>query len=164
MAENNIEIGVISCCGEDCLGGTISRLAVRKMIDEIRPEETVTICLPLYLAGGEEERSFAEDYPTIAVDGCSKCCAKRATEKYSGKVTASLDLADIIGKEAAEAGPLSTRELTDEHREMVKKVARQVRITFDEVYNDYLKNVVAKGDGKPGQKPADGCGCGCGSK
>ena len=86
---------------------------LRKMIDEIRPEETVTICLLLYLAGGEEERSFTEDYPTIAVDGCSKCCAKRATEKYSGKVTASLDLSDIIGKDVAEAGPLSTRELTE---------------------------------------------------
>ena len=106
MAENNIEIGVVSCCGEDCLGGTISRLAVRKMIDEIRPEETVTICLPLYLAGGEEERGFANDYPTIAVDGCSKCCGKRATEKYSGKVSASLDLSEIIGKEAAESGPV----------------------------------------------------------
>lgn len=161
MAENDIKIGVVSCSGEDCLGGTISRLATRKMLDEIRPNETVTICLPLYLAGGEEERGFAESYPTISVDGCAKCCAKRATEKYSGKVSAAMDVSDIIGKEIAEAGPLSTRDLTDEHREMVKKVAKEVRIKFDEVLNDYLKNVVAKGLDKSGRKPAGGCGCGC---
>lgn len=162
MSENGVNIGVVSCSGEDCLGGTISRLATRKMLDEIRPDETVTICLPLYLAGGEEERGFAEEYPTIAVDGCSKCCAKRVTEKYSGKVSAAIDLSDIIGKETAEAQALSTRDLTDEHREMVKKVAKEVRIKFDEVLNDYLKNVVAKGLDKSGRKPAGGCGCGCG--
>jgi uncharacterized metal-binding protein len=161
MADNNVSIGVVSCSGEDCLGGTISRLAVRKMMDEIRPDETVTICLPLYLAGGEEERSFAKDYPTIAVDGCSKCCAKRATEKYSGSVSAALDISEIIGKEKAEEGPLSTRDLTDEHKEMVNKVAREVRIKFDDMFNDYLKNIVAKGLDKSGKSPSGGCGCGC---
>jgi len=116
MSVNNVKIGVVSCSGEDCLGGTISRLATRKMLDEIRPDETVTICLPLFLAGGVEERGFAEKFPTISVDGCSKACAKRATEKYSGKVSVAIDLSDIIGKEVAATGALSTRKLTDEHR------------------------------------------------
>ncbi len=142
METSNISIGVVSCSGEDCLGGTISRLAVRKMMDEIRPEETVTICLPLYLAGGEEERSFAKDYPTIAVDGCSKCCAKKATEKYSGKVSAALDISKIIGQEQAEKGPLSTRKLTDEHRNMVDAVTKEIIIKFDEVIN--MNNAVGK--------------------
>lgn len=161
MSDDELKIGVVSCSGEDCLGGTISRLATRKMLDEVRPDGTVTICLPLYLAGGEEERGFAEEYPTISVDGCSKLCAKRATEKYSGKVSAAIDVSDIIGKEAAEAGALSTRELADEHREMVEKTTKEIRIKFDEVFNDYLKNVVAKGLDKAGRKPAGGCGCGC---
>ncbi len=159
MADKKISIGVVSCSGEDCLGGTISRLAVRKMMDEIRPDETVTICLPLYLAGGEEERSFAKDYPTIVVDGCSKCCAKRATEKYSGSVSAALDVSDIIGNEKAGEGPLSTRDLTDEHRGMVGKVANEVRKNFEEVYNGYLKNAVVKGLDQSGRTPSGGCGC-----
>lgn len=157
---DELKIGVVSCSGEDCLGGTISRLATRKMLDEIRPKETVTICLPLFLAGGEEERGFAEAYPTIAVDGCDKCCAKRATEKYSGKVSDALIVSDIIGKDIAEGEVLSIRNLTDEHREMVNKVSKEIRIKFDEVFNDCLKNpdkynlkkiVTAKG----------GCACGC---
>lgn len=156
METNSISIGVVSCSGEDCLGGTISRLAVRKMMDEIRPEETVTICLPLYLAGGEEERNFAEDYPTIAVDGCSKCCAKRATEKYSGKVSAALDVSKIIGQEQAVMGPLSTRRLTDEHRSMVDAVVKEIGIQFDEVMNYYLKKAAVKTRGE-----SSGCGCGC---
>lgn len=156
MAENELKIGIVSCSGEDCLGGTISRLATRKMLEK-RPDGSVTICLPLYLAGGEEERSFAEDYPTIAVDGCSKCCAKRATEKYSGKVTAAIDVSEIIGKETAESGALSTKRLNDSHREMIDKVAANIEAKI----NNILKEAPVNGQAS-GEKSDSGCGCGCG--
>lgn len=150
----NMTIGIVSCSGEDCLGGTISRLATRKILEE-QEDNAVTICLPLYLAGGEEERSFAKDYPTIAVDGCSKCCAKRATEKYSGKVSDTIDLSDIIGKEMAESGALSTKELNSIHREMVDKAADEIKIRIDKILKTDIRN---KSDDK---KSNGGCGCGC---
>ncbi|WP_342455600.1 hypothetical protein [Caloramator sp. Dgby_cultured_2] len=50
------KVGIVSCSGEECLGGTISRLATRKVLEKLRMGETVTICLPLFIAGGEEER------------------------------------------------------------------------------------------------------------
>jgi uncharacterized metal-binding protein len=65
-------------------------------------DKTVTICLPLFLAGGEEEHGFADERPVISVDGCSKYCAKRATEKYSEKISANLNVADIIDQKKAE--------------------------------------------------------------
>ncbi len=154
MAENELTVGIVSCSGEDCFGGTISRLATRKVLEE-RADGAVTICLPLYLAGGEEERSFAEEYPTIAVDGCSKCCAKRATEKYSGKVNAAIDLSEIIGRETAESGALSTRELNDDHKIMIDKVADEIRAIIEEI-------IKTDSDNRPEGKKSDG-GCGCGS-
>ena len=135
MAEE-CKIGVVSCSGEDCLGGTISRLATRKMLDEVRPDQTVTICLPLFIAGGQEERTFAKEFPTITVDGCSKGCAKRATEKYSGKVNSVVFVNEIIGKEAAESSSLSTRDLKPEHHVMVEKVVAVVTQQFDAILND----------------------------
>ena len=162
MSINMVKIGVVSCSGEDCLGGTISRLATRKMLDEVRPDATVTICLPLFLAGGVEERGFAEKFPTISVDGCSKACAKRATEKYSGKVSAAIDVTDYIGKEVAEAAALSTRNLTDEHKVMVEKLASEITTKFDEVLRAAQRDQVAKGLAMAG--PSGGCGCGCGPK
>ena len=164
MSINMMKIGVVSCSGEDCLGGTISRLATRKMLDEVRPNATVTICLPLFLAGGVEERGFAEKFPTISVDGCSKACGKRATEKYSGKVSAAIDVSDLIGKEVAEAGALSTRNLTDEHKAMVEKVVSEITTKFDEVLKVAQRDLVSKGLAMVGSGPSGGCGCGCGPK
>ena len=147
------KIGVISCSGEECLGGTISRLATRKMLEELRPGQTVTICLPLFLAGGEEERGCAARFPTITVDGCDKLCAKRATEKYSGKVSSALVVSDIIGKETAEAAMLSTSKLTADHQAMVDRVAAVIDKEFDAINNKENK----KGGG--GCSCGGGCGC-----
>lgn len=160
MSINMLKIGVVSCSGEDCLGGTISRLSTRKMLDEVRPSATVTICLPLFLAGGVEERGFAEQFPTISVDGCSKACAKRATEKYSGKVSAAIDVSDLIGTDVAEAGPLSIRNLTEEHKAMVEKVASEITTKFDEVLRVAQRDQVAKGFAIVGSGTSGGCGCG----
>jgi hypothetical protein len=132
-----VKIGVISCSGEDCLGGTVSRLATKKLLDEIRPGDGVTLCLPLFIAGGEEERGFAVAHPTITVDGCGKWCAKRATEKLSGKVSDVVQVADIIGTEAAEGPVISTRNISLEHQEMVDKVAEDIRVKFDHIADSY---------------------------
>ena len=92
------KVGIISCSGEELPEGTVSRLAALKVLEQLRPSETVTICLPLFLAGGEGDRAFAKFYPTIAIDGCDKRCAARGTEMYSGKPAASIVVTDIVGE------------------------------------------------------------------
>ena len=89
------KVGLIACSGEELPEGTVTRRAVRKILETLRPDETVTLCLPLFLAGGEGERAFARHYPTIAVDGCDKRCAARATEKYSAKPAVSIVVTEI---------------------------------------------------------------------
>ncbi len=107
MVEPIAKVGIISCSGEEIAEGTISRLAVRRVLEALRPQHTVTLCLPLFLAGEEGERRFAREHPTITVDGCDKLCAKRGTENYSGAVSASLVVTDILGGPAQDAiGPL----------------------------------------------------------
>jgi uncharacterized metal-binding protein len=130
------KIGVLSCSGEECLGGTISRLATRKILEELRIGKTVTLCLPLYLAGGEEERSFAKAYPVITVDGCNKCCAKRATEKYSGKVSDAIVVSDILGEDVALSKIVSSKDLKEDHYQMVDKVADEICKKFDKLLGE----------------------------
>lgn len=100
MATVFSKVGIISCSGEEIPEGTVARQAVRRVLEALRPQQTVTLCLPLFLAGEEGERRFAREHPTITVDGCPKLCAKRGTEKYSGKVSASLVISDILGDRA----------------------------------------------------------------
>jgi hypothetical protein len=124
---SEFKVGVLSCSGEECLGGTISRLATRKVLEELKMVETVTLCLPLYLAGGREERNFAKAFPTISVDGCDKLCAKRSTEKYSGQLSGSIDVSKIIGNEnALNTKIVMIKHLTAEHLQMADTVAGEI--------------------------------------
>ena len=147
---SELKIGILSCSGEECLGGTISRLATRKVLEEFKMIDTVTLCLPLYLAGGAEERTFAKVFPTISVDGCDKLCAKRSTEKYSGKINGSVDVSKIIGDEnALNPKIVRNKDLTAEHFQMV-----------DEVVGEIIKAMSRISPESYSGKSFNGCGCG----
>ena len=102
MADTGSKIGIISCSGEEIRRGDDRAAGVRRVLEGLRPQQTVTVCLPLFLAGEVGERRFASEHPTITVDGCSKLCAKRGTEQYSGQVSASLVVSDIFGDRVQE--------------------------------------------------------------
>jgi uncharacterized metal-binding protein len=106
------KVGIVACSGEEMAEGTITRLAALKVLEELRPNDTVTICLPLFLAGGEGDRAFARFYPTIAVDGCEKRCAARATELYSSKPAATILVSELLSENGLER-PAGLRQLNE---------------------------------------------------
>ena len=129
----DVRIGVLSCSGEECLGGTVARLATRKVMEELREGTTVSLCLPLYVAGGGEERNFAKEHSVISVDGCSKSCARKATERFSGDVSDTIVISDILGEDVALGKTVSARDLTEEHYIMVDKVAEEICKKVDKI-------------------------------
>ncbi len=126
------KVGIIACSGEELAGGTVTRLAALKLLHELRPGKTVTICLPLFLAGGEGDRAFARFHPTVTVDGCELRCAARGTEMYSGKPTASI----VISELAAENGVGEIdgrRRLNEAGKKAVELTAERLANLVDEI-------------------------------
>lgn len=137
MAESiKKKIGLVSCSGEGCVEGTISRVATRLVLEKLRPHETVTICLPLFLAGGVEERVFAGEHPTITIDGCDKLCAKIGTERYSGKIASSIVITDLT-KSWNCASPRSRRKLDNEALAVAERVAERIAEEVDKISARY---------------------------
>jgi uncharacterized metal-binding protein len=129
------KVGIISCSGEACVEGTISRVATRLVLEKLRPEETVTICLPLFLAGGKEERAFAKCYPTITVDGCEKQCAKIATERYSAKPASSIVITDLTRNPGCSRS--GRRKLDSGALVLAEKAAERIAKEVDEVLDHW---------------------------
>lgn len=124
------KIGIISCSGEEIPEGTISRNAVRRVLESLRPHDTVTLCLPLFLAGNEGERNFARTHPVVTIDGCDKQCARYGTEKHGGPVARALVVTDILGGEAA-ACSRSLRRRTRADEKAVAAVAGRIAAEVD---------------------------------
>jgi len=141
-----MKIGIISCSGEEIPEGTISRLAALRVLRTMRPDATVTICLPLFLAGESGERNFAKTHPTITVDGCEKQCARWGTEKHSGPVTRSLVVSDMLGGDCAGC-QRSMRSPGPRDEKAVRHVADQIASAVDEVLHEQAATPCCDGDG-----------------
>ncbi len=126
------KVGIIACSGEELAEGTVTRLAALKVLEQLRPSDTVTICLPLFLAGGEGDRAFARFYPTIAVDGCTRRCAARGTEMYSGKPAVSLVVSELVQQNGL-AQPEGLRRLNDAGMQAVEFLADQIADQVDQL-------------------------------
>ncbi len=158
------KVGLVSCSGEEMAEGTVTRLATLKVLEILRPDDTVTICLPLFLAGGEGDRAFARFYPTISIDGCEKRCAALGTEYYSSKPAASVVVSEMCPAARGELG--TARRLNDAGVEAVNAVAEEIVGHVDRL----LRAKAEKGRGNPAdevasvQQSAPGAAtCSCGS-
>ena len=126
------KVGIVACSGEELAEGTVTRLAALKVLHELRRGQTVTICLPLFLAGGKGDRAFARVHPTITVDGCELRCAARGTEMYSGKPAASIVVSELVAQ-AGLAAPEGRRHLNDAGAQAVEVTAGRLVQLVDQV-------------------------------
>lgn len=146
------KVGIISCSGEEIPEGTISRNAVRRVLESLRPHDAVTLCLPLFLAGNEGERNFARTHPVITIDGCDKQCARWGTEKHGGPVARALVVTDLLGGEAVGCSR-SLRGRTEADEKAVAAVADRIAAEIDALI---AEGVTPEMDEDP---DADVCAC-----
>ena len=130
-----LKVGIIPCNGEEIAEGTLTRFACRKVLDTLRPQDTVTICLPLFIAGDKGEQNFAKTFPTITVDGCEKRCSQKSTEKLSGRPRYAVVVSELL-KEKGVVPPPSRRKTTAQDLMAADLVAEEIAKKVDEI----LKN------------------------
>jgi uncharacterized metal-binding protein len=102
------------------------------VLEDLKAGETVTICLPLFLAGDSGERRFAVEFPTIAVDGCHKLCATKAIEKYSGKIAETVNVEEMFEELGVEP-PMSRRILTVRDLETTRRIAVEIAEIVEDI-------------------------------
>ncbi len=153
MSTEITKVGIISCSGEAIPEGTISRMATRRVLELLRPDVTVTLCLPLFLSGNDAERNFAKTHPTITIDGCPKQCAKWGTEKHSGPVSGALVVSDVLGTESSGCHR-SSRDASQLDKEAIWAVAERVAAEVDTVLAK-----VAPRDASAAESGAGQCAC-----
>ena len=159
------KIGIVACSGEELAEGTITRQAALRVLEQLRPADTVTICLPLFLAGGEGDRAFARFYPTIAIDGCEKRCAARGTEMYSGKPAASVVVTELLAERNL-PHPAGARHLNQAGWQAVDATAERVAALVDDLlekrWNRRVGQFIESETEESLEKKIATCSCGSG--
>jgi uncharacterized metal-binding protein len=157
------KVGIVACSGEEIAEGTVARLAALKVLNEMRRGQTVTICLPLFLAGGEGDRAFAKFHPTITIDGCDLRCAAHGTETYSGKPAASIVVTELATEHGID-GIQGRRCLNQAGEKAVEVAADRLATLVDQVLgNDKLPAAAAASEKPAEVDDSSAVGCSCGS-
>jgi uncharacterized metal-binding protein len=158
------KVGLVACSGEELAEGTVTRQATLKVLQELRPHRTVTICLPLFLAGGEADRAFARLHPTITVDGCERRCAERATARFSGGASATVVVSEVV-RELGLPTPSGLRSLDDAGERVVEAVARRLADMVDGLMMEGEESEPGLGVAAPkeAQETVSSNLCSCGS-
>jgi|YNPNPStandDraft_1061719.scaffolds.fasta_scaffold00315_24 hypothetical protein len=154
------KVGLIACSGEDHPLGTLSRVAVRLVLERLRPNDTVTLCLPLFLAGEQGERAFARFYPTIAVDACGVGCAARATARYSGPVVRAINLEQLLAGLGIEVKASWKHDLDEEGLAVAWEVAEIIARQVDRILGKEGREVSPEEPAAVGEVATCSCGSG----
>jgi hypothetical protein len=153
------KVGLIACSGEELAAGTLTRVAMRLVLEKLRPADTVTLCLPLFLAGEEGERAFARFYPTVAVDGCGQACAQRATEKFSAPVAAALRVDELLAEMGVPVNPAWRRSLDAEGWAVAERLAEVIAARVDALLGTRPAAELAAAVAMDTTAPAATCAC-----
>ncbi len=122
---------VIPCSGIGKALGTITRRATYIVTEELLPNETITICLPLLTIEDQETVQKIRQIPCITVDGCAAQCAKKNVEYHHGKLKGDIKILDIM-RENRGLKPGSVLDIGPEGEKLARKTAEKVvKITGD---------------------------------
>jgi uncharacterized metal-binding protein len=116
---------IIPCSGIGKAVGTITRRATYIVTDELLPNKTDSICLPLLTIEDEDTVKKIRENPCITVDGCVAQCAKKNVEHHRGKLKGEIRILDEI-KENPKLKPGTVLDIGPDGEKLARKVAEKI--------------------------------------
>jgi len=123
---------IIPCSGIGKAFGSVGREAMYMVVEELRPEETETLCLSLLTLGDEEAKERVRSHPVITIDGCPKGCAEENVKSVGGRSVANFRVVDTY-REHPELKVRSVLHLGEAGRKLARILAKKVASQVDTV-------------------------------
>jgi uncharacterized metal-binding protein len=123
------KVAIVACTGMEKTLGTVARQVAYKVVEELRPEKTVLICIPSLAANVGEYRNHVKNYPSIILDGCVERCATKIISENNGMIKGKLFLPQLVKKYGLKLG--SRADIGPEGEELVSKIAQEVAEQVD---------------------------------
>ena len=123
---------IIPCSGIGKAFGSVAREAMYMVVEELRPEETETVCLSLLTLGDEEAKVRVRRHPVITIDGCTQACAEENVNGVGGRSAANFRVIDTY-REHRELKVRSVLHLEEAGRKLAHILARKVASQVDAI-------------------------------
>ena len=126
------KVFVIPCSGIGKALGTVGRTAMYKVVEELRPNEATTVCLPLLTIGDKAVLKLVRNNFCVSVDGCPVQCARKNIETCKGKLITSFIVTDVL-RENKDLKPEAVTELGPKGLKLSSILAHKIAKKIDEI-------------------------------
>jgi uncharacterized metal-binding protein len=131
-SSNRKKVIIIPCSGIGKAFGSISRDATYEVTENLRKNNTQTLCLALLVSGDENSMRLVRDNKCITVDGCPLQCAEKNVKLAGGNLAGSLRVVDSY-KENRQLKPRSVTFLDPDGQQMALKLAERIAEKVDDL-------------------------------
>ncbi len=128
----NHRVVVVPCSGIGKSLGTVGRVATYKVVEQLKPKKTRTVCLALLTMGDADALGLVRENPCIAVDGCPAQCSKKNIEASMGKLAYNVVVTDFLRRNRS-LKPEGVIELNDQGDKLAEIIARDLSEKVDEI-------------------------------
>ena len=122
---------IIPCSGIGKSFGSISRDATYRVVEELKKDETDTLCLSLLVMDDKDAKASVKSHRCIAVDGCPNECVKKNLELVNAKLVANFKVVDIL-RDNRNLKPKSVTFLDEDGQKLSKILAEKIATKVDE--------------------------------
>jgi uncharacterized metal-binding protein len=124
------KVYVIPCSGIGRATASVGRDATYKVIEELRPETSDTLCLSLLTLGDEEAVEKILGNKVVTIEGCPKDCARKNVEA-SGRVPDISHRVHDFLKEHRDLKPETVLDVGESGRKLAEIIAEDVAKEID---------------------------------
>lgn len=125
------KVAIISCAGMDKALGSVTRACAFKVMEKLRPNETVLICIPPLVADVKPYSELIKEYPVILIDGCAERCATKIAAKNGAKIRGRVFIPQSIQKYGLK--PNTASDIGPEGEELAEKIAEEIAVQIDKL-------------------------------
>jgi uncharacterized metal-binding protein len=135
LSEEN-KVVVLACSGIGKVLGSITRLVLYQVIDEMRRGNTTTTCLPLVALKDEDAVALVGKHPCITIDGCPNKCAKVSVENAGSSMVKAFTVAEFMRVfKDLRPSTASVLEPGPGGRKLARKIAERLSLEVDKLLN-----------------------------
>lgn len=125
------KVAIISCAGMDKALGSVARACTLKVVERLRPNETVLICIPPLVADVKPYSELIKKYPVILIDGCAERCATKIAAKNGAKIRGRIFIPQSVQKHNLK--PNTASDIGPEGENLAEKIAEEIAVQVDKL-------------------------------
>jgi glycine cleavage system H protein len=128
------KVAIIACAGMDKALGSVAQACAFKIVEKLRPDKTVLICIPPLVADVKPHSELIKKNPVITIDGCAERCATKIAVKSGAKIKGRVFIPQSAQKHNLK--PNTASDIGPEGEKLAEMIAEETALLIDKTLGE----------------------------